>query len=194
MVRISEAIKDDHRKLESYYNIIVNSEDEDEQTRFQNQFTWELARHAVAEELVVFPALEKVRPDGKAKTDDDRQSNADTAQLKEMLAVFQDLNCSDPRFIPTITTLMEGLAQHMQDEETNDLVILEESLTSDESEKLVESLNRTKIFVPSRSHSYGLERPRYETAVGLLSAPLDHLQDLFRRWPEEESMLSAPLE
>jgi hypothetical protein len=111
-----------------------------------------------------------------------------------MLAVFQDLNCSDPRFVPTITTLMEGLAQHMQDEETNDLVILEESLTSGESEKLVESLNRTKIFVPSRSHSYDLERPRYETAVGLLSAPLDHLQDLFRRWPEEESMLSAPLE
>ena len=76
MVRISEAIKDDHRKLESYYNIIVNSEDEDEQTRFQNQFTWELARHAVAEELVVFPALEKVRPDGKAKTDDDRREHS----------------------------------------------------------------------------------------------------------------------
>ncbi|OQE47218.1 hypothetical protein PENCOP_c001G05840 [Penicillium coprophilum] len=191
MVRISEAIKDDHRKLESCYNIIANSEDEDEQTRFQNQFTWELARHAVAEELVVFPALEKLRPEGKAKTDDDRREHS---ALKEMLDVFQDLNCSDPRFIPTITMLIEGLAQHMQDEEANDLVILEESLTSDESEKLANSLNRTKIFVPSRSHSYDLDQPRYETAASLLSAPLDHLQDLFRKWPEEESMLSAPLE
>ncbi|KAJ5163967.1 uncharacterized protein N7500_005797 [Penicillium coprophilum] len=191
MVRISEAIKDDHRKLESCYNIIVNSEDEDEQTRFQNQFTWELARHAVAEELVVFPALEKLRPEGKAKTDDDRREHS---ALKEMLDVFQDLNCSDPRFIPTITMLMEGLAQHMQDEEANDLIILEESLTSEESEKLANSLNRTKMFVPSRSHSYDLDQPRYETAASLLSAPLDHLQDLFRKWPEEESMLSAPLE
>lgn len=76
MVRISEAIKDDHRKLESYYNIIVNSEDEDEQTRFQNQFTWELARHAVAEELVVFPALEKVRFNSKEKIDDDRREHS----------------------------------------------------------------------------------------------------------------------
>ncbi|KAJ5835388.1 hypothetical protein N7447_001414 [Penicillium robsamsonii] len=191
MVRISEAIKDDHRKLESYYNIVVNSEDEDEQTRFQNQFTWELARHAVAEELVVFPALEKLRPEGKAKTDDDRREHS---AIKEMLDVFQDLNCSDPRFIPTVTTLMEGLAQHMQDEEANDLVILEESLNSDDSEKLADSLNRTKIFVPSRSHSYDLNNPQYETAAGLLSAPLDHLQDLFRKWPEEESMLSAPIE
>lgn len=76
MVRISEAIKDDHRRLESYYNIILNSEDEDELTQFQNQFVWELARHAVAEELVVFPALEKVRSDGKEKIDDDRREHS----------------------------------------------------------------------------------------------------------------------
>lgn len=74
MVRISDVIKDDHRKLESYYNIIVNSEDQDEQTRYQNQFTWELARHAVAEELVVFPALEKLRA-GKEQLDDDRREH-----------------------------------------------------------------------------------------------------------------------
>ncbi|CAI7655158.1 unnamed protein product [Penicillium glandicola] len=191
MVRISEAIKDDHRKLESYYNIIVNSEDEDEQTRFQNQFTWELARHAVAEELVVFPAVEKLRSDGKEKIDDDRREHS---ALKEMLNVFQDLNCSDPRFIPTLTMLMEGLAQHMRDEETNDLVILEEFLTSNESEELAESLDRTKMFVPSRSHPYNLDNPTFETAADLLTAPLDRLQDLFRKWPEEESMIAAPLE
>jgi hemerythrin superfamily protein len=68
MVRISEAITQDHQKLEYYYDTIVNSEDEDEQTRFQNQFTWELARHAVAEELVVYPAIEKVVPEGNVIT------------------------------------------------------------------------------------------------------------------------------
>ncbi|KGO42416.1 hypothetical protein PEX2_080650 [Penicillium expansum] len=191
MVRISEAIKDDHRRLESYYNIIMNSEDEDERTRFQNQFTWELARHAIAEELVVFPALEKARSDGKEKIDDDRREHS---ALREMLYVFQDLNCSDPRFLPTITMLMEGLAKHMRDEESNDLVILEETLTSDESEKLGQSLSRTKMFLPSRSHPYDLENPRFETVADLLMAPLDYLQDLFRKWPEEESMLTSPME
>lgn len=81
MVRVSEAIKDDHRKLESCYNIIVNSEDEEEQTQFQNQFTWELARHAVAEELIVFPAIEKHVPDGKAKIDDDRREHSAASDL-----------------------------------------------------------------------------------------------------------------
>lgn len=111
-----------------------------------------------------------------------------------MLYVFQDLNCSDPRFLPTITMLMEGLAKHMRDEESNDLVILEETLTSDESEKLGQSLSRTKMFLPSRSHPYDLENPRFETVADLLMAPLDYLQDLFRRWPEEESMLTSPME
>lgn len=111
-----------------------------------------------------------------------------------MLDVFQDLNCSDPRFIPTITMLMDGLAKHMVDEESTALVRLEESITEEESEKLATSLNRTKIFVPSRAHPFGPDRPEYETAAGLLTAPLDHLQDLFRKWPEEETTLNAPME
>jgi hypothetical protein len=102
-----------------------------------------------------------------------------------MLDVFQDLNCSDPRFLPTITLLMDGLTRHMRDE-TIDLVSLESCLSSEESEALAESLNRTKIFVPSQSHPHIPDKPPYETAVGLITAPLDHLRDLFKKWPENE--------
>ncbi|CAG8126409.1 unnamed protein product [Penicillium olsonii] len=182
MVRISEAITDDHRKLESLYETIVNSEDADEQTRFQNQFTWELARHAVAEELVVHPAIEKVLPDGSETTDRDRREHS---TIKEMLNVFQDLNCSDARFLPTITVLMEGLTQHMRDE-TIELANLDSYLGLEESEQLAESLESTKMFVPSMSHPEIPNTP-YETVTGLLAAPLDHLQDMFKKWPEKES-------
>lgn len=63
-MRITDAICTDHRDLGSYYNSIVDAEDGDEQTRYQNQFTWELARHVVGEELVLYPALEAQLPDG----------------------------------------------------------------------------------------------------------------------------------
>lgn len=59
MDRISDAICADHRELKSYYDRIVQAEDPDEQTRWQNMFTWELARHVVGEELVLYPALKK---------------------------------------------------------------------------------------------------------------------------------------
>lgn len=70
--RIMDTIKQDHRDLEAYYDKIINSTDPEEQTRFQNQFTWELARHSHGEELVVYPAFEKHLKDGHAMAEKDR--------------------------------------------------------------------------------------------------------------------------
>ncbi|KAL4896917.1 hypothetical protein BDV59DRAFT_209412 [Aspergillus ambiguus] len=183
--RISDAIKQDHRELESYYTQIVESNDADTQTRYQNQFTWELARHSIGEELVVYPAFEKSLDDGKAMADKDREEHQ---SVKEQLKTFQQLSPSDEQFLPTIKALMKDLSRHIQEEESNDLVKLEATLSADESEDLSTSFGRTKMFVPSRSHPSAPDKPPYETAVGLLTAPIDHLADLFRKWPHTSGM------
>ncbi|RJE25441.1 hypothetical protein PHISCL_02197 [Aspergillus sclerotialis] len=72
---ISDTIKQDHREIESYYKVIISTRDADEQTRFQNMFTWELARHSVGEELVLYPAIEKYVRDGIEATNKDRQEH-----------------------------------------------------------------------------------------------------------------------
>ena len=59
MATITDAIKKDHSELQEYYNNIINARDNDTATRWQNQFTWELAQHSIAEELVVYPVFEK---------------------------------------------------------------------------------------------------------------------------------------
>lgn len=58
-VSITAAIIHDHRDLESCYNEVINAGDEDRRQRYGNQFTWELARHSVGEELVLYPAFEQ---------------------------------------------------------------------------------------------------------------------------------------
>lgn len=75
MQRISDAIKQDHREIESYYKVITSSPDHDEQTRYQNMFTWELARHAIGEELVLYPTMEKYLRDGVDAAEKDRQAH-----------------------------------------------------------------------------------------------------------------------
>lgn len=48
----------------------------DHQDRYGNQFRWQLARHSVAEELLVYPAFEKYLGDaGKAQADRDREQH-----------------------------------------------------------------------------------------------------------------------
>lgn len=86
MTSISSVITMDHRELKEYYDEKVNNPgDHDRQQRYGNQFTWELARHYVAEELVVYPALEKYLSDrGKQIADHDREEHyeVDGVQLK----------------------------------------------------------------------------------------------------------------
>ncbi|MCJ1364807.1 hypothetical protein MMC16_003924 [Acarospora aff. strigata] len=187
MTTITKAITEDHRELEEYYNTIINATDADTQTRYQNQFTWELARHSVGEELVVYPAMEKyMGADGKAKADHDRQEHH---KAKEQLKKFQNLKPSSPEFIPTLKSLWADLVHHIEEEERDDLPALERALassaTSKDSEDLATSFGRTKMFVPSRSHPSAGENPPFETAMGMLVAPFDHISDLFRKFPNK---------
>ncbi|KAJ6088464.1 hypothetical protein N7486_009725 [Penicillium sp. IBT 16267x] len=185
MAGISAAIKKDHREIEEYYDKILTSTTEKEKTQWQNQFTWELARHSIGEELVVYPQFEKLLADGRAMADKDRKEHL---SVKTQLKAFQNMQPSNPQFEPTLKALMEDLTQHIKEEESEDLPKLEESLTTAESEDLSKSFGRTKMFVPSRSHPSAPDKPPYETAVGLLTAPIDHLADLFRSWPHTSGM------
>ncbi|KAJ5751677.1 hypothetical protein N7520_008594 [Penicillium odoratum] len=183
--RISDWIKKDHREIESYYENIINTSEDTEKTRWQNLFTWELARHSIAEELVVYPAFEKYVSGGLELAKKDRQEHQ---SIKEQLKKFQNLKSSDSQFLPTLKALMVDLSQHIKEEEADDLPKLEEVLSQEESEEYSTSFGRTKMFVPSRSHPSAPDKPPYETAVGLLAAPIDHLADLFRKWPHTSGM------
>lgn len=73
----------------------------------------------------------------------------------------------------------------MKEEEVEGLPLLERVLSQADSEKMGSSFERTKMFVPTRSHPSAPDRPPFETAVGLMTAPIDHLADFFRKWPED---------
>lgn len=72
---VTGVIKHDHRELEDYYNRIISTNDPDEQARYQNLFVWELARHSIGEELVVYPAFEKFLPNGEQMATKDRKEH-----------------------------------------------------------------------------------------------------------------------
>lgn len=58
-------------------------------------------------------------------------------------------------------------------------------MSADDSSRMAKSFGRAKAFVPSRSHPSAPNKPPFEIAVGLLAAPIDHLVDLFRKFPDE---------
>ncbi|RVD81385.1 uncharacterized protein DFL_009251 [Arthrobotrys flagrans] len=184
MSALSNAIIRDHSELNEYYERIVGTDDLDTQTRYQNLFTWELARHSIGEELVVYPAFEKhLGAKGKQMADKDRE---DHQKVKNMLYKFQSMKAEDPEFLKTLQELFKDLKEHIQDEERNDLPALERQLDEDSSDAYARSFERTKLFVPTRSHPSAPDKPPFETVAGLMAAPLDKLMDLFRKFPNQK--------
>lgn len=55
---ISEAISADHAAFDEYYENIKNAPDDGAKVRWRNQLTWIIARHAISEELTMYPAME----------------------------------------------------------------------------------------------------------------------------------------
>jgi len=182
---ITDALIKDHREIENYFNEVVNSSDTDHQQRFGNQFTWELARHSHGEELLVYPAFEKyLGPKGKEMADSDRKQHH---EVKEMLKKFQNMKATDPNYVPQLKDLFATLKQHIKEEEESDLPALEEALKghAGESESLAKNFGRLKALVPSRAHPSAGENPLFEGPLGLLIAPIDHIADIMRKFPDK---------
>lgn len=60
----------------SYNEYLGNAHDSEAQGRWARQLTWELARHAVGEEIIIFPLMEKHLGDqGKKLADEDRKDH-----------------------------------------------------------------------------------------------------------------------
>lgn len=72
---IFSVIKHDHSELKQFYDAIKEAKDDDTKVRYQNQFTWELARHSIGEELVVYPAMENYVDGGKDMAQKDRDEH-----------------------------------------------------------------------------------------------------------------------
>ena len=73
---ISEAIGADHGAIDVYAENIKTASTLQEKIEWRNQFTRALARHAVSEELTLYPIMEdKLGQKGKEQADVDREQH-----------------------------------------------------------------------------------------------------------------------
>ncbi|KAF8154446.1 hypothetical protein B0H34DRAFT_716517 [Crassisporium funariophilum] len=181
------AIAEDHQEMYAFYDKYVQSNgDADAQERWSRQLIWEVARHAIGEELVVYPLMEKhLGAEGKKLADEDR---ADHQYVKNQLYALEKLSAGTPEHAATLKDVMDHLHPHNDSEETHDLPLLEKAIGQASSMEAAGSFRRTKKFVPTRSHPSAPNKPPFETLAGLMAAPMDKLKDVFAKFPKEEEV------
>ena len=81
---ISEAIGYDHRSFDIAYEHIKDAKTLDDKVKWRNQLTWTIARHAISEELTLYPAMVKyLGAKGKELTDTDYAQHSEVCPFPE---------------------------------------------------------------------------------------------------------------
>ena len=80
-------------------------------------------------------------------------------QAKELLKKFQNMKPADADFDASIKTLFSDLSKHIREEEQDDLPKLEQVLSREDSSHMASDFQRTKKFVPTRSHPSAPDKP-----------------------------------
>lgn len=76
MATISEAIGSDHKYLDHCADMLRAAKTEQEQIEWRNMLVWTLSRHAISEELTMYPAMEKhMGQEGLDLTNVDREQH-----------------------------------------------------------------------------------------------------------------------
>lgn len=114
-------------------------------------------------------------------------------QVKKTLYILQSTPPSSPKFHPLLEELMQNLHHHIEHEKNEDMPRLEKLLSREESQALALQFQRTKNFVPTRSHpSAPTNSWAFEGMAALLAAPIDRLRDMImNEYPDEGELTKA---
>jgi len=171
----------DHREMEDYYKKYKSAENIEDSKKWFNMFLWEICRHSVAEEIVIYTMMEKKDEKGKELAYKSREDHRRLKELLEDLRKEKDNIKFDEKF----DIVFKELEEHIASEEENDLVYLKESFTLDERMKASKSFAMKKKLAPTRPHPGIPDKPTaIEMGLGLLVAPLDKIRDVFTSFPE----------
>src|SRR5215213_6682489 len=111
---VIEVLEHDHREVEEMFAELESLRDastEEEKSRRKDvadQVTIELVRHSVAEEVLVYPQVDK-----KVSADEAERARKEHAEAEETLRRLEKLDADDPSFDDELATLMREIREHI---------------------------------------------------------------------------------
>lgn len=135
----------------------------------------ELSIHAAIEEQVFYPAVRVSVPATLANVLEDLEEHH---IVKWMLSELDGMSGEDERFVAKVTVLMENVRHHVQEEEDELFLLVDEGLGPERLAQLGEQLSTAKEIAPTRPHPRLADTPSVNILAGVAAAGLDKLKAL----------------
>ena len=176
---VIEILEHDHREVEEMFAELESlrgaATDEAKSRRkdVTDQVTIELVRHSVAEEVIVYPQVEK-----KISAEEVEHAREEHAEAEETLARLEKLDPDDPAFDDELATLMGEIRHHIEDEEGQMFAHMRQVIDVDELRKLGARVEAFKKVAPTRPHPNVPNEALPRMAAGPAASLFDRMRDL----------------
>lgn len=141
------------------------------------QLTYELVRHEVAEEEVVYPALRRYVDGGDDLADLRIKEQSEAEQL---LAEMEKAGVESPQFLPMFEKLRAEVLAHAEAEEQTVFPELTSSVNPDELRTLGKRYQMAKKAAPTHPHPHAPDTPPGNLVLGPVAAVIDRVRDAVR--------------
>lgn len=169
-------LHEDHRQLE-----MLLAEFDTVPVGKRNELFWklvnELARHEVAEEVVMYPALRQLP--GGAEVADARIAEQAIAERK--LADMERLDAAGAEFAEQMLTLRSAVLSHARAEEASAFEILRAAIPEVQRLEMGARYVKAKSAAPTHPHPHAPDRPPGNVVLGPVAALLDKIRDRARQ-------------
>ena len=176
---VIEVLEHDHREVEEMFaelESLRGASTEDARSRrkeLTEQVTIELVRHSVAEEVLVYPKVEK-----DVSAEEAEHARKEHAEAEETLQRLEKLDADDPAFDDELATLMAEIRHHIEDEEGEMFAHMRQVIDAEELRKLGGRVEAFKKVAPTRPHPNVPNEALPRTAAGPAASLFDRMRDL----------------
>lgn len=171
---VVDALTTDHREALDLLGRIARSTDPTAKRDTADTVIAEVVRHAIAEEMYVYPVMRKHVPDGGKEVEHDIEEHK---QLEQTMKRLEAVEATDPRFDQLVRTMTEQLRHHAHDEESDQFPKLREHVPHDELVALREKVDKAKKVAPTRPHPNAPNAELFHKLVGPGVGLVDRLRD-----------------
>jgi hemerythrin superfamily protein/ribosome-associated toxin RatA of RatAB toxin-antitoxin module len=171
---VVDILTTDHREVTELVLQIRTATDSATRRDLADTMISELVRHAVAEEMYVYPAMRQHLPDGEAAVEHDIEEHK---ELERTMKELEAVEASEPRFDSLLGELEATLADHVADEEAEQFPKLRASIPREELVQLGEKVQAAKKLAPTRPHPAAPNAQLFHKLVGPGVGLVDRLRD-----------------
>lgn len=171
---VVDELTNDHREMTELLDSIPTTTDPELKRDIADTAITEIVRHAVAEEMYVYPAMRAHLPNGEEVVQHDIQEHK---ELDQTMKELEDVEATDPRFAQLVSKLRDRLHHHALDEEREQFPQMRERIPREELVEMREKVERAKKIAPTRPHPNAPRNELFHKIVGPGVGLVDRVRD-----------------